>query len=116
MIGVIGLMSWDAISLPILDRNKSCNLLPGIYIMFKKLVLLIAYFSCYLYAQVGLLEEEKVLSSVAESRESTSRMDGAMKKTRFYLAQDQESIGTSAASCLGLVVSVLQHFNRSSSS
>ncbi|XP_067940772.1 GTPase-activating protein and VPS9 domain-containing protein 1-like [Watersipora subatra] len=40
---------------------------------------------------VGLLEEDKVLSSVA--RETTSRLDGAMKKTRFYLAQDQESIG-----------------------
>lgn len=39
------------------------------------------------------MEEEKVLSSVADSRESTARMDGAMKKTRFYLAQDQGSIG-----------------------
>ena len=40
------------------------------------------------------MEEEKVLASVEESaRETGSRIDGAMKKTRFYLAQDQESIG-----------------------
>ena len=47
-----------------------------------------------LFYEVGLMEEEKVLASVEESaRDTGSRIDGAMKKTRFYLAQDQESIG-----------------------
>ena len=55
-------------------------------------VVILIMLSLYL---VGLMEEEEVLASVEVSaRETGSRIDGSMKKTRFYLAQDQESIGT----------------------
>ena len=59
--------------------------------------------------QVGLMEEEKVLASVEESaRETGSRIDGAMKKTRFYLAQDQESIGRYSSDTAKYMSDILQ--------